>query len=211
MSTVMLERTPADSRERALTPRGLDTRRAIIAAAVEEFSAHGQADTRLVAVARRAYVAPSTISLHFDGKGDLYEACIEAVLDHAWRLAQDRLSGHPYPLMSGQWGQVAVVALRRSAFARRAGAESPVAWHGHLLAREPCLQAQAEREVEQARLAGLLVTSVDAVDLARALARLQAALLVVGESAMPVRVAAACACSPGSPFLDWGHDGAVPL
>lgn len=52
----------------------------IVAAAFEEFSAHGFAATRLDDVARRAHVAKGTIYLHFKNKEMLFQAVIRGLI-----------------------------------------------------------------------------------------------------------------------------------
>jgi AcrR family transcriptional regulator len=79
---------PAGARARASAAR----RDAILAAALEEFSARGFAATRLDDVARRADVAKGTIYLHFADKETLFEELIRlelspvvGALEHASR------------------------------------------------------------------------------------------------------------------------------
>src|SRR6266702_6804926 len=55
-------------------------REAILAAALDEFSAQGFAATRLDDVARRADVAKGTIYLHFRDKEALFQELIRSVL-----------------------------------------------------------------------------------------------------------------------------------
>src|SRR5713101_2625820 len=64
-------------------PRGArqaERREAILAAALEEFSASGFAATRLDDVARRAGVAKGTIYLHFDDKDALFHEIVRTML-----------------------------------------------------------------------------------------------------------------------------------
>ena len=67
---------PASARARASAAR----RNAILAAALEEFSARGFAATRLDDVARRANVAKGTIYLHFADKQTLFQELIRLEL-----------------------------------------------------------------------------------------------------------------------------------
>jgi AcrR family transcriptional regulator len=59
---------------------GAGKREAILAAALEEFSARGFADTRLDDVARRAGVAKGTIYLYFRDKQDLFQELVRGML-----------------------------------------------------------------------------------------------------------------------------------
>jgi AcrR family transcriptional regulator len=60
--------------------RGAATRDAILAAALDEFSARGFAAARLDDVARRAGVAKGTIYVHFRDKETLFEELVRAYL-----------------------------------------------------------------------------------------------------------------------------------
>jgi AcrR family transcriptional regulator len=61
-------------------PRRTEKRDAIIAAALEEFSARGFAATRLDDVARRAGVAKGTIYLYFRDKESLFQELVRALV-----------------------------------------------------------------------------------------------------------------------------------
>ena len=68
---------------RAAKPRAarqVERREAILAAALEEFSASGFAATRLDDVARRAGVAKGTIYLYFRDKESLFQELVRAML-----------------------------------------------------------------------------------------------------------------------------------
>lgn len=69
---------PADNGSRAR--KSAATREAILAAALDEFSAQGFAATRLDDVARRAKVAKGTIYVHFRDKEALFQELIRSVL-----------------------------------------------------------------------------------------------------------------------------------
>src|ERR687898_491111 len=78
---------PAGGRAKAGATRGgkraaqsAARREAILAAALDEFSARGFAATRLDDVARRAGVAKGTIYLHFRDKETLFQELIRAML-----------------------------------------------------------------------------------------------------------------------------------
>jgi AcrR family transcriptional regulator len=72
------ERTAAAADRRG--PRRTEKRDAIIAAALEEFSARGFAATRLDDVARRAGVAKGTIYLYFRDKESLFQELVRALV-----------------------------------------------------------------------------------------------------------------------------------
>jgi AcrR family transcriptional regulator len=59
---------------------GTQRREAILAAALEEFAAHGFADARLDDVARRAEIAKGTIYLYFRDKESLFQELVRAML-----------------------------------------------------------------------------------------------------------------------------------
>jgi AcrR family transcriptional regulator len=77
-------RRPQRGRKRPISPRpratGSERREAILAAALEEFSARGFAATRLDDVAHRAGVAKGTIYLYFHDKGNLFQELIRSQL-----------------------------------------------------------------------------------------------------------------------------------
>jgi AcrR family transcriptional regulator len=66
---------------------------AILDAALVEFSEHGYAGARTVAIARRAGVNPQLISYYFDGKAGLYRA-----LNQQWHATSAPLSDLAVPL-----------------------------------------------------------------------------------------------------------------
>ena len=74
----------ADARRHARR-RSAERRDAILAAALEEFSARGFEATRLDDVARRANVAKGTIYLYFADKETLFQELIRMVLEPAGR------------------------------------------------------------------------------------------------------------------------------
>src|SRR5580704_9408981 len=75
-------RAPAARSQRPVRrPRGeMDRREAILAAALDEFSARGFAAARLDDVARRAGVAKGTIYLYFRDKEALFQELIRSVI-----------------------------------------------------------------------------------------------------------------------------------
>jgi AcrR family transcriptional regulator len=74
------EKKSAANGRRARKPRVGGKRETILAAALEEFSSRGFAETRLDDVARRAGVAKGTIYLYFSDKENLFQELIRAVL-----------------------------------------------------------------------------------------------------------------------------------
>jgi AcrR family transcriptional regulator len=75
-------RAPAARSQRPVRrPRGeMDRREAILAAALDEFSARGFANARLDDVARRAGVAKGTIYLYFRDKEALFQELVRSVI-----------------------------------------------------------------------------------------------------------------------------------
>ncbi len=175
------------------TPRGRDTHAAIVRAAIAEFAVHGIAATRLSAVARRAYVAPSTISLHFDGKADLLDACIDMVLRDAWRQADRAVHGHPCAVLAGHWGRCLDVALGERPFVARIRPLAHQQWEAAVRRYEPGLLARLEQDVARARRLGILAADRGTPEWAAGVARLVIALVVLGESTAPAGLAARAA------------------
>ncbi|GAA4141255.1 TetR family transcriptional regulator [Actinomadura keratinilytica] len=66
---------------RAASPRAESTRRALLAAAREEFAEHGIAGARVDRIARRAGVNKERIYGYFGSKEKLFDAVIETALD----------------------------------------------------------------------------------------------------------------------------------
>src|SRR5215813_767162 len=77
-SATKTRRRPAGNGARA--QKSAARREAILAAALDEFSAQGFAAARLDDVARRAGVAKGTIYLHFRDKEALFQELIRSVL-----------------------------------------------------------------------------------------------------------------------------------
>src|SRR5215831_11689283 len=77
-SATKTRRRPAGNGARA--QKSSARREAILAAALDEFSARGFAATRLDDVARRAGVAKGTIYLHFRDKEALFQDIVRSVL-----------------------------------------------------------------------------------------------------------------------------------
>jgi AcrR family transcriptional regulator len=71
---------PANQGGRTRKPSGGGKRETILAAALQEFSSRGFAETRLDDVAKRAGVAKGTIYLYFSDKENLFQELIRAVL-----------------------------------------------------------------------------------------------------------------------------------
>jgi AcrR family transcriptional regulator len=75
-----LQGKPSRNRNGARAQRSAERREAILAAALDEFSAQGFSAARLDDVARRAGVAKGTIYLHFRDKEALFQELIRSVL-----------------------------------------------------------------------------------------------------------------------------------
>jgi AcrR family transcriptional regulator len=73
-------RDPAQGAPRRRAEKSAARREAILAAAIEEFSARGFAATRLDDVARRAGVAKGTIYLHFEDKEALFQDIVRTMV-----------------------------------------------------------------------------------------------------------------------------------
>src|ERR1700760_4386876 len=77
-------RTPVSRRPRngraSRADRSAERRKAILAAALEEFTAAGFAAARLDDIARRAGVAKGTIYLHFADKEALFQELVRTML-----------------------------------------------------------------------------------------------------------------------------------
>jgi AcrR family transcriptional regulator len=73
-------KSSATHRARRKAPAQAPRDEQIVAAAFEEFSAHGYAATRLDDVARRAGVAKGTIYLHFKNKEVLFQAVVRSLI-----------------------------------------------------------------------------------------------------------------------------------
>src|SRR5262249_18040312 len=73
-------RERAEPRGRERTQRRGERRDAILAAALEEFSANGFSGTRLDDVAERAGVAKGTIYLYFHDKENLFQELVRSML-----------------------------------------------------------------------------------------------------------------------------------
>lgn len=109
-------------------PRSNGTRAAIMSAARKAFSTNGLQATRLASVARSAWVAPSTVSMHFKGKEALFAACLDEEIDWLFDGAFSRIGGHPYPLLSGDLLRILSRRLSRYPLLSIALATSPNNW-----------------------------------------------------------------------------------
>src|SRR5262245_44055308 len=70
----------ADAAQDGRSKRSVERRDAILAAALEEFSAHGFEAARLDDVARRAGIAKGTIYLYFSDKEALFQALVRSYI-----------------------------------------------------------------------------------------------------------------------------------
>lgn len=109
-------------------PRAASTRSAIMAAARTAFMNNGIQATRLAAVARAAWVAPSTVSMHFKGKEALFAECLDEEIDWLFEGAFARVGGHPYPILSGDFLRILARRLHRYPLLRMSLATSPSQW-----------------------------------------------------------------------------------
>src|SRR6266849_1384030 len=75
-----MDTTPSGGRGGGRVRRSAARREAILAAALDEFSARGFAATRLDDVAQRAGVAKGTIYLHFEDKESLFQELVRTML-----------------------------------------------------------------------------------------------------------------------------------
>jgi len=147
----------------AAGPRSLATRRAIMAAARESFIDRGISGTRLAAVARAAYVAPSTVSLHFGTKEGLFAACVDQDVEDLIRDARVTLAGHPYPGLSGDLLRMLAETVETKPLLEAILLRSPGRW-GHRFYEAPILQGDYEHfidELRRAQAAGLVRDDVD--------------------------------------------------
>jgi AcrR family transcriptional regulator len=99
-------------RDAPSSTRAEETRAAIMAAARVAFLENGISATRLAAIARASWFAPSTVSLHFKGKEALFAACLEEDIAQLFAGAQASVAGHPYPLLSGDFIRALTTQLR---------------------------------------------------------------------------------------------------
>jgi AcrR family transcriptional regulator len=107
-----LRNAPATARRRSATAeapaspgarhtRGGARREAILAAALEEFSARGFAATRLDDVARRAGVAKGTIYLYFPDKETLFQELIRSMLSPLVGVIESApMAELPFPILA---------------------------------------------------------------------------------------------------------------
>lgn len=80
-------------RQRAVQQRTLDTRRKILAAAVEEFAALGYEGASTRTIASEAGVKHTLVTYHFGGKEGLWRAAISSILIEYTESFQARLAG----------------------------------------------------------------------------------------------------------------------
>lgn len=78
---------------RAPQQRGLETRDRLVAAAIQEFAAHGYGGASTRAIARRAEVAQSAIPFHFSTKEALWKAAAEDLLGRLRSCLESRSQG----------------------------------------------------------------------------------------------------------------------
>ncbi len=148
----------------AASPRSLATRRAIMAAARRSFLERGLARTRLAAVARDAWYAPSTVSLHFRGKEALFAACLDEDAAALVSATRQTLDGHPFPAISGDLSIVLGSLLPRFALLESVLVRCPGQW-AHVYRESASvthLGTTIVAEVVRAQGAGLIRDDVSA-------------------------------------------------
>jgi AcrR family transcriptional regulator len=101
---------------RSATTRGEATRDALLAAALERFTAYGYGRTSVEDIARTAGVARATVYLHFEGKEEIFRALAEAIATQH-RAAVERAATAPHPVreriqlvLAAKFGDVAALA-----------------------------------------------------------------------------------------------------
>ena len=144
-------------------PRALETRRAIMDAARTSFIDIGISGTRLAAVARAAYVAPSTVSLHFGTKEGLFAACVDQDVENLVSEARATLAGHPYPGLSGDLLRLLAETVETKPLLEAILLRSPGRW-GHRFYEAPILRQHYQHfidELREAQAAGLVRDDLD--------------------------------------------------
>jgi AcrR family transcriptional regulator len=149
---------------RSSTPRAQGTRAAIMAAARESFVKNGIGGTRLAAVARACWVAPSTVSLHFKGKEALFVACLDEEVEVIFERSAAALAGHPYPQLSGDFTRVMTALLPQFPLLSTVLVRSPARW-GHRF-YDSYLMEQSRtalgEEIARTQAAGLVRSDISA-------------------------------------------------
>lgn len=154
--------------------RSQATRDAIMKAARLHFLEHGFQSTRLANVARDAYVAPSTVSLHFKGKDALFAACLIQDVDRMHAVAQRVIQGNPVAHTSGDFVRVVAQLLPRFPLLATAITLSPHRWGRPFYDNPHVARAtnQLETEIRELQAQGIVRSDLDpsttAVDLFRA-------------------------------------------
>ena len=159
---------------RASTPRAQGTRAAIMAAARESFVKNGIGGTRLAAVARACWVAPSTVSLHFKGKEALFVACLDEEIEVIFERASAAVADHPYPQLSGDFTRVMTALLPQFPLLSTVLVRSPARWGHRFYGSYLMEQARAAlvEEIARAQRSGLARTDISAEALGVSLSHL---------------------------------------
>lgn len=155
-------------------PRSMPTRQAIMRAARDSFLRHGISGTRLAAVARDAWFAPSTVSLHFKGKEALFQACLEEDVDLLFGGVERTVREHPFPMITGDYSLLLGLSMSRYPLLRSVMLRSPGRW-GHVFHESPHLAVARQRmtnEIRRGQLAGFIREDLDASVLGHSLASL---------------------------------------
>lgn len=159
--------------------RSQATRNCIMDAARTHFVAHGYQATRLANVARDAFVAPSTVSLHFKGKEALFAACLVQDVVRLISLSQQVIEGNPVAHTSGEFFRVLARLLPRFPLLATAITLSPHRWgrsfyenvHVDLMIR------QLEVEIRELQASGMVRPNLEPFSTARDLFRARASAL----------------------------------
>lgn len=183
-STIGLDDELAHDPERRVEPpmagpRSRETRLAIMAAARESFIDKGITGTRLAAVARAAYVAPSTVSLHFGSKEGLFAACVDQDVEELVSDARAVLAEHPYPGLSGDLLRLLAETVETKPLLEAILLRSPGRW-GYRFYEAPILREDYQNfidEVRRAQQAGLVRDDLDADFFGPAIAQLSVSAL----------------------------------
>jgi AcrR family transcriptional regulator len=159
---------------RAGTPRAQGTRAAIMAAARESFVKNGIGGTRLAAVARACWVAPSTVSLHFKGKEALFVACLDEEIEIIFARSAAAMAGHPYPQLSGDFTRVMTALLPQFPLLSTVLVRSPARWghrfYGSYLMDQT--RMSLVEEIARAQESGMVRTDISAAALGSSLGHL---------------------------------------
>ena len=154
-------------------PRSAETREAILRAARDSFIDQGIEHTRLASVARSAYVAPSTVSLHFGNKEGLFAACVDSDVLELQRRARAILDGHPYPALSGDLLRVLLTTIDQYPLLGTILVQAPGRWSNRFYGSQAIEREYVAfaDEVRTAQQAGLVRHDIDPAFFGKAIAK----------------------------------------